>query len=246
MGIFNQCVDKPTHALIGSESNNGVLDRKGLRKVVKSLGVAATQQELDAVVWDIDADGNAQISPHEFSGRLKLHKKDTFAQGEVVAGFSAQKLEGGNARPAAAAAVNDRPPPTTGGEYAVDSQNTFDQQVGEAQRLLRDLDVSMALYDSTPLASASTRNAGSPVSTCSSSSSSSPSGPRSVALLHGSFPGEIYHPSFAGHGREAHTCTPRQVMPEQRAGSMQLSLLRQKLKSLSYGAGSTFQVNFTR
>jgi hypothetical protein len=62
----------------------GQLDRKGLRKIVKELGAVATQAELNAVMWDLDEDGNGKISPKEFAGRLKLHKSDAFAQGAQI------------------------------------------------------------------------------------------------------------------------------------------------------------------
>lgn len=52
MTTFNRFVDQTGH-----------LDRKGLRKVVKELDVSASQQELNAVMWDLDAEGNGEISP---------------------------------------------------------------------------------------------------------------------------------------------------------------------------------------
>jgi len=49
---------------------NGVIDRSELRKVMSSLNENLTEEELDAMIKEADANGDGQISFDEFKAMM--------------------------------------------------------------------------------------------------------------------------------------------------------------------------------
>lgn len=62
-------VVRPTFAVFDSDGS-GSIDRKELKRLMKKLGQALTEAELDAMMDEVDTNGDGEISFEEFKAMM--------------------------------------------------------------------------------------------------------------------------------------------------------------------------------
>ncbi|TKV91686.1 hypothetical protein SEVIR_9G113600v4 [Setaria viridis] len=79
---------------IYDKDRNGFITSKELGTVMKSLGKNFTEPELQAMIKDVDADGNGSIDFHEFLNLMAHKLKDTDSEEKLREAFDVIDKDG--------------------------------------------------------------------------------------------------------------------------------------------------------